>query len=92
MKSSQKTVSLTTKAIALNGYFGTQTEDAAWGTNYMQTANVSIQYNTTSDDPNVPPVLTRREVTLAQLEADFPGIVTTLTAIADKYNPANAQP
>jgi len=90
MKSNSKTINQTTKAIALNGYFGTQAEDVAWGANYMTTANVSIQYNTVSDDSAVPPVLTRHEVTLAQLEADFPGIVATLTAIADKYNPANA--
>ena len=90
MKNTSKTLSLSTKAIAVQAYLGTQLETLTWGENYLTTANVSIQYNTASDDPHVPPVLSRREVTLATLEADFPGTIALMTAIADKYNPANA--
>lgn len=86
--SEQKTVTLDSKAISFVGYLGTLVENAQWGSSVLTHANLQIIYDAMLDGN---PVASESEgkvnLTLAQIEQDFPGIVQQLTAIADHYNP-----
>ncbi len=86
--SEQKTVTLNSKAVSFIGYVGTLAENVQWGNSALTHANLQIVYDATLDGN---PVTSESEgkvnLTLAQIEQDFPGIVQQLTAIADHYNP-----
>ncbi len=86
--SEQKTVTLNSKAISFVGYLGTLAENAQWGNSALTHANLQIVYGAELDGNPIDSVFEGKvNLTLAQIEQDFPGIVQQLTAIADHYNP-----
>jgi hypothetical protein len=94
----EKQLELNAKACQVIAYLGTLQEDRQWGENALHSASIRIEYD--AELAGVKPardgagnsIPEKVEITLAQLETNFPGIVAQMTAIADFYNPyKNAQ-
>ena len=82
----ESTVTETAKSKAVNvtAYLGTLQENAAWGADALSNASVRLTYQ-----KHFAGVNTEAEtvVTVADIEAAFPGFVAMMTSIANHYSP-----